>query len=265
MDDGQSCYLGDRALLRVTGEQALPFLQNLVTADMRQVAGAEMRYACLLTAQGQFLHEFFIFTDPAGGYLLDCDAAGRDELARRLGTYKLRTKVDIGLPEGWRVYAAGGQDGYADPRLPALGRRIYTQEDRGAEGAEAYDALCLSLGVPPARAMRAGKDYISDLNLDLLHAVSFDKGCFVGQELTARMHHRGLVKRRLLRVEGAGLAPGDRIVQGGADMGEVRAAGTSGGLALLKLDILRQDGRVVSLSQNTAINIHKPDYMLNES
>jgi folate-binding protein YgfZ len=257
--------LDDRALLRVAGGEAFVFLQNLVTCDMREAEGGALLYGCLLAPQGPVLHDFFVFQD-TDSFVLDCDAGGIDDLMRRFGTYKLRSKVDIGKIEGWKVYAGPeGAKGYADPRLPGLGFRIYTQEALNAGPGRDHDDLSISLGIAPPRAMKGGKDYVADLNLDLLHAVSFTKGCFVGQELTARMKHRGLVKRRLLLVEGQELAPGDRIMQGDAETGEVRAVDSAArrALALVRLEALARPG-TASISGKSAITIHKPVYMLNK-
>jgi len=290
MNNSEIYSLDDRALLRVTGEEASAFLQNLVTCDVRDVSAERMRYGCLLTPQGQFLHEFFILPDDTGGYFMDCDRAGRDELLRRLNTYKLRARVNIAAAEEWRVYAAARSvvlEGkkhflqlvspasrtdkdyrvYPDPRLKELGHRIYTKETLNAGEAAGYDDFCITLGVPPARAMKPSKDYISALNLDLLEAVSFDKGCFVGQEVTARMEHRALVKKRLLIVEGAGLKAGDMLVQGDAELGGIRAVNASGrqGLGILKLAVLENPDIPVLTPQKNVVEIRKPAYPLRKS
>lgn len=242
--------LDDRRLVRVSGAEAGGFLQNLVTCDIRAVTPDCIQYGCLLGAQGRLLNEFFVLPDGAGGYLLDCDASAVPDLIRRLAMYKLRAKVDIAPAEGH--VTATTDEGWPDPRLTELGRRLYTKEKRAGDAG--YDDLCISLGVPPFAAMRVDKDFLTDLNLDLLNAVSFEKGCFVGQELAARMEHRGLAKRRLLIVEGEGLAPGQKIEQDGVAMGEIRMADSAGrkALALLKLDIL----------QKNPANIRPPPYML---
>jgi hypothetical protein len=227
-----------------------------------------MIYSCLLTAQGNFLHDFFILPYQ-DGYLLDCDKNGVRDLVRRLEMYRLRSRAVISEYSECRTYALQGgrreEGAFADPRLPELGSRLYMREMAdSALPLTGYDDFCISLGAPPTRAMRAGKDYLSDINLDLLGAVSWNKGCFVGQELTARMHHRGLAKRRLLIVTGEGFEPGDRIVRADdADMGDVRVVDSAGkrGLAVLKLEAL-QGGTFSSIPKNQEAKISKPRYPL---
>ena len=264
--EGTLYALDDRALVSVTGTDAFPFLQNLVTGDVSRVLQGGMIYSCLLTAQGNFLHDFFILPHQ-DGYLLDCDRDGVRDLVRHLEMYRLRSRVVISEYSECRAYALQGrkEGAFADPRLPELGSRLYMWEMAdSALPVTGYDDFCIFLGVPPTRAMKAGKDYLSDINLDLLGAVSWNKGCFVGQELTARMHHRGLAKRRLLIVTGEGLEAGDRIVRADdADMGEVRTVDSARkqGLAVLKLEAL-QGGIFVSIPKNKEVKISKPRYPL---
>jgi folate-binding protein YgfZ len=270
MSEDHISHITDRTLLRIEGEQAQTFLQNLVTCDMNEVKEQVLRYGCLLTPQGQVLHDFFVFADHSSGFYLDCDAAGADDLIRRLSVYKLRSKVKIEKAEGWTVFSASssseGGSAFPDPRLPGLGFRRYTQAGRLCEPSSAYEDKCISLGVPSSSAIQVGKDYAADLNLDLLNAVSFDKGCFVGQEVAARIKHRGLVKRRLLIIEGERLLPKDRVIQDNIDMGEVRAVTSDGkrGLAVLKLEILTRPEVPAFISQKSNVIIHSPLYMLNK-
>jgi folate-binding protein YgfZ len=253
-------HLSDRALLRVAGDDARIFLQNIITNDVPEEG---MNYACLLTPQGQLLHEFFVFPDETGGYFLDCDRAGRADLARRLGIYKLRSKISIS-EEAIKIYAQSKEGGLADPRLPDLGYRVYTKDKIDALTAQDYYNFCISLGVPPLGAIRAGRDFLSNVNLDLLNAVSFDKGCFVGQELVARIEHRGLVKKRLFIVEGEGLAAGDALLQGGVDIGEIRIVDTTArrGLAVVKLEAV--DSPVI-INHKSSVKIIRPPYLLGKS
>lgn len=236
----------DRSLLRITGVDSFSFLQNLVTNDMRLVQGAPdaLLYSCLLSPQGQILHDFFIFSDGASGFYIDCDSGQKEALIQRLNLYKLRTKVDIQHANEFFVFydldPALNNLCFADPRLTDLGYRVYSKEML-SQDTSGYDDFCISYGVPIASAMKLGKDYISDLNLDLLNAVSFEKGCFVGQELTARVHHRGLVKRRLFIINGNELSAGEK------DFGDVRITNTlkTQGLALLKVAEADSNSQIV--------------------
>jgi folate-binding protein YgfZ len=256
------CILDDRALLCVSGEDAFDFLQNIVTNDMKPVAEGGLRYACLLGPQGRFLHEFFVLPDGAGGFFLDCAASGIDDLQRRLAMYKLRARAALGRAEGWQVRAAPEKSGQAfpDPRLGSLGFRVYTRDRMEGQGAAFYHDFCIARGVPSALGMRKDKDFLADINLDLLNAVSFDKGCFIGQELTARMHHRGLAKKRLLIVEGEALAAGDKILRGETEVGEVREtnAAATRSLALLRLDSADAELHIAGRGR---VSAQRPAYM----
>src|SRR5690606_20547384 len=129
---------------------------------------------------------------------------------------------------GLHVYAHPAE-GLADPRLPALGRRFYTPEEPAetAEDASVYHDLRIALGIPDGgRTAQQQKDFPADLNLDRLNAIAWDKGCFIGQEVAARMHHRGLAKKRLMILGGSGLAPGDPLTLDGRVMREVRDVNT---------------------------------------
>jgi folate-binding protein YgfZ len=196
--------LFDRALVRVSpleeGEDVAGFLQGLVTND---VTGALPVWAGLLTAQGKALFEFIVW--PAGDdLLLDCEAEAADALAKRLSLYRLRRKigiaVDPGLAVHWRDHSG---DGAADdPRLSALGQRWIAPAAAADESADAaWLAHRLKLGVAEGRA-ELGSDATLwlECNAAELHGVSFAKGCYIGQENTARMNWRQKVNRRLVVV-----------------------------------------------------------------
>lgn len=236
--------LEGRCLLRIGGEEAAVFLQNIVTQDVAALAPGRLVYACLLSAPGRFLHDLFIFAG-VDCFYLDCDAARKEDLVRRLKIFRLRAKVTIDDELALAVYAGDAQveGGYSfrDPRLEALGWRSYLPPQANAVSSSAYRDRRIHLGVPEGTPdMKPDIDTVADANLEYLHAVSWDKGCFIGQEVTARMYHRGLAKRRLLIVEGAGLIPGAALVQEGQVVGEIRAVNAAGteGLALLKLSAL---------------------------
>ncbi len=195
--------------------------------------------------------------------------------------YKLRSKVKIEEASDYHVHAVIPnavrdlgpkiphcvRDGklHADPRLNELGHRIYSKEKQEAASPEHYRDFCISLGVPSVHAMKTGKDFLADLNLDHLNAVSFDKGCFIGQELAARMHHRGLAKKRLLLVEGEGLKAADKLFQNDVEKGEIREAVGGRALALLRLDVLQQPEIPVLTAENRPVKVRLPSYMLKNS
>lgn len=261
----KTAILEDRGFIRVSGADALPFLQGIVTNDVGRAEQGSAIYACLLTPQGQYLHDFFITRD-ADAFLLECAAASCADIIKRLTFYKLRSKVEI---EDWQgrlfVHACFGGDGkgFPDPRHIGLGRRIYAVEKIPANASrQDYVDFCIDLGIPDSRAMRQGRDFLSALNLDQLNAVAWDKGCFVGQELTARIEYRGLAKKRLAIVTGSGLAEGEKLLEGeGQEAGEIRLVNASQnkGLAVLKLAAL--NGPLTAGTGGVAVQAALPGWL----
>jgi folate-binding protein YgfZ len=267
--------LDARGVLEVAGEDRASFLQGLVSNDVARVAPDRAIYAALLTAQGKFLFDFTIIS--LGDVLyLDTEAERVGELKRRLGVYKLRSKVTLagasdrfavsvafgpgaaatfGLAEmpGAAASIAGGI-AYVDPRLADLGVRLLLP--RGAETAvlddlgftrteaAAYDRLRLALGVPDgSRDLPVDKAILLEAGFDELNGVDWQKGCYMGQELTARTKYRALIKKRLLpvRVDGPLPAPGTLVMQGDREAGEIRSGRDGTALALLRLEALDAD------------------------
>jgi folate-binding protein YgfZ len=262
--------LPERGLLVVAGEERVGFLQGLVSNDVAKVGEARAIHAALLTAQGRYLHDFFIAA--AGEMLvLDCEAARLPDLQRRLGLFRLRAKVTIapdtadravfaafgegaaaglGLPDeaGAAIPFAGGT-AFVDPRLAALGVRVVAPREAAAKALRDagfapaafadWDRLRLLLGVPDgSRDLPVEKAILLESGFDELNGVDWKKGCYIGQELTARTKYRGLVKKRLMPVaiEGAIPAPGTVIRMGDAEAGELRSGRDGIALALLRLD-----------------------------
>ena len=197
--------LFDRAVIRISpregsGEDVADFLQGLVTADVR---GTLPVWCGLLSPQGKALFDFVVW--PAGdGLLIDCEADAADALVKRLSMYRLRKAIDIArvpaLAVHWRPHAGDGAT--VDPRLPALGERWIAPADDADESADAaWRAHRLALGVAEGRAeLGDGETLWLECNAVELHGVSFTKGCYVGQENTARMNWRQKVNRRLVVV-----------------------------------------------------------------
>jgi folate-binding protein YgfZ len=192
--------LPSRALIRLSGEDVRGFLQGLVTND---VNGALPVWAGLLSAQGKCLFDFLVWAD-GEDLLLDCEAEAADELAKRLRMYRLRRPITIERDEGLVVcWSPDGAEGSADPRLAELGRRWLTHvTDGGASQERLWLRHRLSLGVCEGRA-ELGDLLWLECNAAELHGVSFTKGCYVGQENTARMNWRQKVNRRLVVVPAA--------------------------------------------------------------
>jgi len=182
--------LDDRAVLRLSGDDVRGFLQGLVTND---VAGPLPVWAGLLTPQGKCLFDFIVWSE-ADDFLLDCEAAVADELVKRLAIYRLRRAIRIERDQNLAVHwSPTGEHGSADPRLPTLGRRWLAPP---AERASGWLEHRLSLGVCEGRA-ELGDLLWLECNAAELNGVSFTKGCYVGQENTARMNWRSKVNRRL--------------------------------------------------------------------
>ncbi|WP_447729010.1 CAF17-like 4Fe-4S cluster assembly/insertion protein YgfZ [Sphingomonas koreensis] len=192
--------LADRALIRVSGEDARGFLQGLVTQDINVVQPGSPQWAGLLSAQGKALFDFILWdaADLGGdGVLIDCEAEQRDALIRRLSIYRLRRPIAMEAAEGGVHWAREGGEGVADPRLPMLGYRWLGE----AEGTPAPGWLehRLRLGVTEGAAeLGQDKTLWLECNAGELNGVSFAKGCYVGQENTARMNWRAKINRRLV-------------------------------------------------------------------
>lgn len=254
--------LPHRALVAVHGEDRISFLQGLVSNDMAKVSAGEAVWAAFLTPQGKFLHEFFAFPHNDTVFL-ECERIRRDDLVTRLSRYKLRAKVNVTADDTLIPGVAWGDGAetitnigasYADPRLGEAGLRWALTEDQigelknagfTASTPEAYDALRIRLGLPDgSRDMEIEKALLLENGFAELHGVDFNKGCYIGQELTARTHYRALIKKRLMPVliDGTVPAPGTPLTADGAEAGEMKTAVGKHGLALVKLDAWRKMG-----------------------
>ena len=195
--------LMNRAVIRLIpqedGENVIDFLQGLLTNDLRRPLPV---YTALLTPQGKTMFDMFVWPAGDGAVLLDCEADAAQDLAKRLSLYRLRRKIDIAVDDSVAVHwqSHQGDGGAPDPRLAALGQRWLAPAKDGEEAADdAYLAHRLSLGVPEGRA-EMGDILWLETNAVELHGVAFDKGCYIGQENTARMNWRSKVNRRLVVV-----------------------------------------------------------------
>ena len=196
--------LPDRAIVRLSGQDVRGFLNGLVTQD---VTGDLPVWAGLLTPQGKCMFDFLIWAD-GDDLLLDCEAGAADDLIKRLGMYRLRRPIGIGRDESLAVHWSKDSDeGAPDPRLPELGRRWLGQP---ADAAAGWLEHRLRLGVCEGRA-ELGDLLWLECNAAELNGVSFTKGCFVGQENTARMNWRSKINRRLVVVETDTPGPRTRV------------------------------------------------------
>lgn len=252
--------LDSRALVRVSGPDARPFLHNLLTQDVETLAPGELRFGALLSPPGRLLFDLFLFGE-ADGVLLDVAADRREALLQRLGMYRLRAQVTV-EPADAPVLAAweGPSEGFtADPRLPALGGRRYggDVEVNATEGD--FQTHRLALGVPdPAADALADKTYPIEANFDLLNGIDFAKGCFVGQETTSRMKRRGTIRNRMLPIAFDGPPPsfGAEVLNGDLRAGEVLTGRDGMAMALLRLD--RLEGALTV--EGRAVQVRRPEW-----
>ncbi|HEV8681147.1 MAG TPA: folate-binding protein [Stellaceae bacterium] len=280
--------LEDRGVLAVSGPDRRAFLQGLVSNDVEKVASDRAVYAALLTAQGKYLHDF-IMVESGDAIWLDAERARLADLKRRLSIYRLRAKVEIAERPDLAVAAIFGDGAAAalglpdapgsarpedsgvmlvDPRLAELGARAIGEREpltrlpfEAAEFA-AWDRHRLALGVPDgSRDLVTEKSILLEAGFDELNGVDWQKGCYVGQELTARTKYRGLIKKRLfpVRIEGATPAPGTMVTADGSDAGEMRSSRDATGLALLRLDAI-DEGRTLQADQAQLLPL-QPDWM----
>jgi len=234
--------LPSRALIRVAGPDARPFLHNLLTQDVETLAPGELRFGALLSPPGRLLFDLFLLGE-TDGVLLDVAAERREALLQRLGMYRLRAQVEI-VPVDEAVFACwdGLAEGFvADPRLAALGGRRYDGEVPVDAVENDFQAHRLGLGVPdPATDAQADRTYPIEANFDLLNGIDFRKGCFVGQETTSRMKRRGAIRNRMLPLVFEGPPPpfGAEVLNGELRAGEVLGGRDGTAMALLRLDRL---------------------------
>jgi tRNA-modifying protein YgfZ len=268
MPDASFAILDDRGVLAVSGPDRRSFLQGLVSNDIDKVGPSQARYAALLTAQGKYLHDFMMI-EVGGSIWLDAEGGRLDDLTRRLSIYRLRAKAALDKQPGLAVAAIFGDGALAaaglsnapgiarpfgsgvvfvDPRLTALGARcILPRADiRSAlaaaglreAGFAVYDRLRLELGVPDgSRDLVPEKSILLESGFDELNGVDWQKGCYIGQELTARTKYRGLIKKRLIpvEIEGPDPASGTIVTADGREVGELRSSREGLGLALLRI------------------------------
>ncbi|MCW2246787.1 folate-binding protein YgfZ [Azospirillum fermentarium] len=296
--DAVFAVLDNRGVVALGGEERSAFLQGLVTNDLRKLAANRALYSLLLTAQGKFLHDF-ILTDAGDAILAETEGDRTDEMIRRLKPYKLRSKVTFANATAtYRVLAlfgtaalaklgltaepgdakpfAGGV-AFTDPRLPGLGARAVVPVDGGWEAAVAqagfapvepgaYDAHRLALGVPDgSRDMPVERTIPLEANMDALNAIAWDKGCYMGQELTARTRYRALIKKRLFPVTVDGPLPGSGtpLTLDGVDAGEMRGGAGTQAIALIRLELLAQaeDGGRAFAAGDSVVRPHRPQWL----
>jgi folate-binding protein YgfZ len=253
--------LPHRSVIAVGGADRVEFLQGLISNDTTKVAPGRAIWAALLTPQGRFLNDMFVADGGNDTLLLETERERAPALAKKLGLYRLRSKVTVEDraatmevavvfgPDAEKALPVGGATAFVDPRLADLGVRVLAPAGqatallaaRGFAAAplEAYDALRLELGAPDgSRDLIVEKALLLENGFDELNGVDWQKGCYMGQELTARTKYRALIRKRLfpVRIEGALPAPGTSIYKDGQEVGELRSGSGQRALAMLRLD-----------------------------
>ncbi len=238
-----SVTLSGRAFLRLSGKDAEPFLQSLITTDLPSLPEGEIRPGALLTPQGKIFFDFLIRRDGADAFLIETTEDQRDTLLKRLTMYKLRAAVDLAVVEGNEATVSWDDaeaDAARDARFAKAGLDVSRRP--GASGSDdpvLYDALRITAGLP-----EAGRDYPlsdafpHDVLLDLSGGLSFRKGCYVGQEVVSRMQHRGTARRRpvIVTAESALPASGTELMAGGKPVGTLGSVSGTQGLAIVRID-----------------------------
>jgi len=273
MSNATYTILESRAPLAVTGDDSRDFLQGLISNDTSKVTPDRTLYAALLTPQGKYLFDFFI-GEMDGGLVLDCEAARLPDLIKRLTMYKLRAKAELTDRSTDLVVAAvtgdgaaealgllsddtgatvpfGGGIAFIDPRLSAMGARAILPRDSAVNSLEAaglsaaaaaeFEARRLELGLADgSRDLIVEKSTLLESGFDELNGVDWQKGCYMGQELTARTKYRGLVKKRLVpvSVDGPLPEPGTPVLRDGREAGELRSGVGDQALALMRIEQL---------------------------
>ena len=242
-----STFLDDRGVLRVSGAEARGFLQGLFTCDVERVAPGSPAFGALLTPQGKIIVDF-ILTEQGDAFWLDVPAQLAADLLKRLRLYRLRAQIElVDLSETMGVQALWGGEplpagAQRDPRHPGLGARLIAERATLAASpgdCAAYEAQRIACGIPQGGADFAyGEAFPHEANMDLIGGVDFKKGCYVGQEVVSRVHHRGTARRRILPAAFAAVAPaaGTPVLAGETEVGALGSTAGAHALASIRLD-----------------------------
>ncbi|MBL94477.1 MAG: hypothetical protein CMF70_04150 [Magnetovibrio sp.] len=270
MHNTKYTILSNRGVIEVSGDDRKHFLQGLISNDIKQVSPTHTIYAALLTAQGKYLFDFFVIEINTSIYI-DCEQSRASALLKKLALYKLRAKIDlVDRSQDFQIAAVFGKNPhvpfklqkrtghakrisesivYIDPRLMQAGVRILSPKSNiekllnalpiSKVNWEDFDAQRISLGLPDGtRDLVPEKSILLESGFEELNGIDWDKGCYMGQELTARTKYRGLVKKRLIPVTFKGKAPtpGTPITVGRKKVGEMRSTVGNTGMALIRVD-----------------------------
>lgn len=273
--------LSNRGVVALTGGEVRPFLQALITNDVNRLSSSRSIYSALLTPQGKLLYDFFVVEND-DTLLLDCALGLLADLIRHLGLYKLRADVNIeDRSDDWLVLASphnlegdknielrSGGIAFVDPRCSKMGYRALVPAkssevkprkfDTEKTDHDVYESMRIALGIPDCENDHvSGKFFALEYSLDDLDGISFEKGCFIGQEVTTRMKHRNLVRKKLLPIsfDGPSLSLGTVITNGDVKIGEVCSSVDGHAIAMLKLDQAKSERLMAG---NLSIHVKEP-------
>jgi folate-binding protein YgfZ len=296
----ETCHLEDRALIRVSGSDAHGWLQGLITNDIDLLSADQSIYTALLTPQGKVLFDFFLVAD-GEAILIDCEKSRSAELIKRLTLYKLRSVVEISAEQDLSAVALFGEQSvalsglaervagatlpafggtaYVDPRLANMGVRVIGELQRIANYLEtegivlgemaSYHQHRLALGISNGSSdIRPDNAFALESNLEEMNGVSFSKGCFVGQEVTARTKHKGTLRKRILPLSAEEPLPtsSSQIVAGSSEIGTLLSGDSRRGLGLIRLDRWQaaQASGATLMIDGLKVDILMPDWLSNE-
>jgi folate-binding protein YgfZ len=296
----KAAVLRDRALVAVSGADRIKFLQGLITNDIRRLRPTRALYAGFLTGQGKLLYDLFLSTTDGEQVLIDIAAVHVEDFFARLTRFRLNAVVEFAKTQPPLAVAAiwgtdaparlgfdaeeegaagtttiqGAHHGFVDPRMPELGVRLVYPADYPIEAEFArlgfddatpsdYAAHRLALGVADTDDIAGEVCYPLEANFEMLHGVDFRKGCYVGQELTARMKLKGELRKRILPVTGTAALPGAGVpvTAGNSELGQLIAASGVHGLALLRLDRLGSADAGAIRAQDVSLDVRWPDWL----
>ncbi len=233
--------LRDRAVVEVAGKDKTSFLQGIITNDINLLESKKCLFSLILTPQGKFLYEVFLFLSEEGDLYMDCFSEKAEELIAYLSKYKLRADVEFLLNKKLKIYWSKDNHQhlceYVDPRMTDVGYRGVIEQEEVMRDYNGYNEVLCELSIPNCHYdMNPEKSFPLEYGMDHLNAISFTKGCFIGQELTARMKHRMVVRKSLYKVvfDSADLKIEDPIIyHNGQKLGEIIAK--EGKFAIAKL------------------------------
>jgi len=251
----------DRTIIRLSGPDRVTFLQGLTSCDIIKAVAQNAVYGAFLTPQGKFLHDFFCLHPNVGAedgtLLIDIRADRADDFLRRLRPFRLRSKIEMTIDPDLAVWASPVTESgtcYPDPRTPIMGWRCITPNTPDTKtDTQPYHDWRIKNGIPEAvDDLIVEQTILLEGNLDLLHGIDWQKGCYMGQEVTARTHYRGLIKKRLFpcRIDGPALPHGTILYIDDREIGDVRSGNKTDFIACLRVDLVK-DHRALTIQTNT--------------